>query len=92
MFGNALFVSDEVGKQGSPESAPITFDLIGVTIDWLRGRPSAADAAIEAKQYAEYQFPQPTTVDSTRLEYLPLGLAFLTVVGLGAGVWVVRRR
>ncbi len=92
VFGNAHFVSDDIGKQSPPGSAPITFDLVGVTIDWLRGRPSIAAAEIEAKTYAEYQFPQPSTVDRARLEYLPLGLAFLTIVGIGAGVWVVRRR
>jgi F0F1-type ATP synthase assembly protein I len=31
-------------------------------------------------------------VDTMRILYLPLGLAFLTVLGLGAGVWVIRRR
>ncbi|MBA4189447.1 MAG: hypothetical protein C0467_15765 [Planctomycetaceae bacterium] len=92
VYGNALFVSDEIGKNGSPDSAPISYDLIGVTIDWLRGRPSIAASGIEAKKYVEYQFPQPSTVDLTRLEYLPLALAFLIVVGLGVGVWFVRRR
>jgi len=92
VYGNALFVSDEMGKSGSPDSAPISFDLIGVTIDWLRGRPSIAASGIEAKKYVEYQFPQPSTVDLTRLEYLPLALAFLVVAGLGVGVWFVRRR
>jgi len=92
VYGNASFVSDVVGKQGSPDSAPITFDLIGVTIDWLRGRPSIAASGIEAKKYSEYQFPQPSTVDTTRLVWLPLGLTFLVVVGFGMGVWIVRRK
>ncbi len=92
VYGTAFIFSDQISKRFSPDSAPITFDLIAVTIDWLRGRPSIAASDIEAKKYVEYQFPQPSTVDLTRLEYLPLSLAFLVVVGLGVGVWFVRRR
>jgi len=87
-FGNSYFISDDVARQGRP----VSFDLIGVTIDWLREKPSIAAAGVEAKKYGEYRFPPPATVDTTRILYLPLGLAFLTVLGLGAGVWVIRRR
>jgi gliding motility-associatede transport system auxiliary component len=92
VFGNSYFVSDEVSRQSRSESAPLSYDLFGVTVDWLRDRPSIAAAGVEAKQYTQYRFPQPSSVDTVRILYLPLGLAFLTVVGLGAGVWVIRRR
>jgi hypothetical protein len=88
VFGSSLFVSDAAGRQGQPPS----FDMIGVAIDWLRERPSIATVGFESKKYTEYRFPHPTAVDTTRLLYLPLGLGFLTVLGLGAGVWVIRRR
>ena len=91
MFGNSVFVTDELARQ--TKRNPISFDLIGVTVDWLRGKESSAVVAgIEAKKYTEYSFPAPATVDFTRLVWLPLGLALLAVVGLGAGVWVIRRR
>jgi hypothetical protein len=92
VFGNSHFVSDETFRQSRAETAPLSFDLFGVTVDWLRDRPSIAAAGIEAKRYTEYRFPQPASVDTMRILYLPLGLAFLTVLGLGAGVWVIRRR
>ena len=92
VFGNSYFVSDEAFRQTRAETAPLSFDLFGVTVDWLRERPSIAAAGIEAKSYTEYRFPQPASVDTMRILYLPLGLAFLTVLGLGAGVWVIRRR
>jgi hypothetical protein len=92
VYGTAGLVSDEYAPQGAMASAPIEFDLIGVTVDWLRGRPSIAASDIEAKKYTSYQFPPPSEVNTMRLEYLPIGLAFLTIVGLGAGVWVVRRK
>jgi len=91
VFGNSLFVTDEFARQ--LKRNPISFDLIGVTVDWLRGKQaSAVVAGIEAKKYTEYTFPAPAAVDFTRLIWLPLGLALLTVIGLGAGVWVIRRR
>ena len=92
VFGNSFFVSDDAVRQSRSASAPLSFDLIGVSIDWLRDKPSIAVAGIESKKYSEYRFPQPAGVDTMRILYLPLGLAFLTVLGLGAGVWVIRRR
>ena len=92
VYGNARFVNDEYGKAASAASAPIEFDLIGVTVDWLRGRPPITASEIEAKKYSTYRFPPPSEVSSTRLEYLPLVLAIMSIVGLGAGVWVVRRK
>jgi hypothetical protein len=92
VFGSSYFVSDDVFRQTRGETAPLSFDLFGVSVDWLRDKPSIAAAGVETKKYTAYRFPQPSTVDTTRLLYLPLGLAFLTVLGLGAGVWVIRRR
>lgn len=70
-------------------TAPVEFDLIGATVDWLRDRPPVP-AGITTKTYTAYAFP--AKVDSTRLLWLPLGLAVLTVVALGTGVWVIRRK
>jgi hypothetical protein len=91
VIGNSFLVSDENARQFNGN--PLTFDLFGLSVDWLRDKQtSAAIADIEAKKYSEYTFPAPSSVDYTRLVWLPLGLALLTVVGLGAGVWVIRRR
>jgi hypothetical protein len=91
VFGSSLFISDEIVR--AERGRPFAFTLIGTAVDWLRDKQtSAAVADIEAKKYTEYTFPAPATVDFTRLIWLPLGLALLTVVGLGAGVWVIRRR
>ena len=31
-------------------------------------------------------------IDKMRLEYLPLGLIFLAVAGIGMGIWITRRQ
>ena len=90
VYGNGLMVSDAYASQFQSES-PVTFDLIGVTIDWLRDRPPVPTGVV-SKTYTTYIFPNPKTVDTTRLLYFPLGLGLLLVAGLGAGVWVIRRK
>lgn len=89
VIGNSVIFSDRVAS--ASRGTPITFDMIGVGIDWLRDRPPLA-TTVENKAYKEYQPPEPAAVDTTRLLYLPLGLGMLLVVGLGAGVWVIRRK
>jgi hypothetical protein len=92
VYGCSLFVSDAAARDHPPESSPITFDLVGVTVDWLRERPSVAAVAIKDKQYQVYEFPATSSVDDIRLLYLPLALGLLVIVGLGVGVWVIRRK
>jgi hypothetical protein len=92
VIGSSYFVSDDAARR-TRAAAPLSFDLVGMSVDWLREKTtSTAAAGIESKKYSEYRFPQPTAVDETRLKSLPLGLAFLAVVGLGTAVWVVRRK
>ncbi|MCE9560897.1 MAG: GldG family protein [Planctomycetes bacterium] len=88
VYGSGEFVSDRA-VQKRRNAVPVA--LMGVSIDWLRNRPSIGGKELEAKRYSEYQFPKPSTVDATRLEYLPIALALLTIIGLGGGVWIIRR-
>ena len=89
VIGNAYVVSDDYARR--VRGTPASFDLLAVSIDWLRDRPALA-TTVESKVYKEYTFPEPTAVDTTRLLYFPLGLGLLGVAGLGAGVWVIRRK
>jgi hypothetical protein len=94
VMGNAMLVSDEVAQSAGGRSStdvPITFDLVGVSVDWLRDRPPLP-AGVQNKVYVEYSVPDPVALNNTRLLYLPLGLGMVIVLGLGAGVWAVRRR
>lgn len=65
----------------------VGFRLIAASIDWLRDRP-VVDVA--NKQYGFYT-PQ-AKMDRMRLLFLPLGLSVLAIVGLSAGIWVIRRK
>lgn len=87
VYGSSDIVSD-AWAQRTQGTAPVEFDLVGVTIDWQRERPPVPNIA--SKTYTSYTFPP--KVDSTRVLWLPLGLAVLIVAGLGTGVWVIRRK
>lgn len=86
VFGNSIFVTD---AQVQGNTTPKMFELFGGTIDWLRERPAIAPGSA-GKEYK--YFVMPPTVDETRILWLPLGLALFTVIGIGAGVWVIRRK
>ncbi|HUR52517.1 MAG TPA: Gldg family protein, partial [Gemmataceae bacterium] len=89
VFGAGDFVSDATARRGGGASlVSPNVALIGATADWLRERP-AIGVGGGNKTYATYKLSP--TADDTRLVLLPLGLALLIVVGLGAGVWVIRR-
>jgi hypothetical protein len=94
VIGNGWIFSNEFASQfggRGTTSTPPTFDLLSVSIDWLRGRPPLPPG-LEGKRYEMYTFPQSEAISTTRLLYLPLGLAVIAVAGLGAGVWVMRRK
>jgi hypothetical protein len=93
VFGSSLFITDEYARRIRQGQSPLSFDMFGVTIDWLRDKStSIAASGIESKKYVTYQFPPPASVDNTRLIWLPLGLGLVSILGLGAGVWVIRRK
>jgi hypothetical protein len=90
VFGDGFIFSNFIARGYAPESPP-AFDLLGATIDWLRDRPPVP-AGVLSKTYSMYALPNPKTIDTARLRYLPLWLALLGVGGVGIGVWVTRRQ
>lgn len=88
VFATADRFSNAVQAQRS--GPPLTYELFSASLDWLRGREPIAPGIV--KDYATYQLPMGETINTTRLYLLPIGLALLAVAGLGAGVWVIRRK
>jgi hypothetical protein len=87
VFGDASWVanSDLSGRDGKTN-----FDLFASCVNWLRERPDIGAQAVADKARAEFRLPK--DVGGLRLLVLPVMLILLTVVCLGTGVWVVRRR
>ncbi|QJW96967.1 Gldg family protein [Frigoriglobus tundricola] len=89
VFGNGLIISDGIVRQGRDAGDPITFDLMGGTVDWLRDRP-LLNFGTEPKKYKTFTLP--ATADETRGLWFPLLFALMVVTGAGASVYLVRRR
>ena len=90
VFANGEIFSNDVQRPRGGGTPP-THELMSASLDWLRGRPPVA-VDVQSKEYKTYQLPPGETVNDTRLVWLPLGLALAAVAGLGAGVWVIRRK
>jgi len=85
VFGDATLVSNRVM---SDRSGGAYYDLVSSALAWLRERPS--NIGIEPKKSDVYVLNQAANV--SRMIWLPLILLSVSIVGLGTGVWVVRRR
>ena len=87
VYGASDFASDAQTRLKAGDTS-VGVVLISATADWLRERENIAPGE-GTKTYATYKLSP--TADDTRLVLLPLGMALLIVIGLGAGVWVIRR-
>lgn len=67
---------------------PEVYDFVQSLLGWLRDKP--ADIGIEAKKQDVYVIGSRTNFD--RMLYLPIFIMGFGVAGLGAAVWVVRRK
>ena len=90
VYGDGEIFTNRVAEAFGGES-PLSFDLLGATIDWLRDRPPVPSGVL-SKTYSVYVLPNAKTLDSGRLRYLPLWFTILGIGGLGVGVWLSRRQ
>jgi hypothetical protein len=86
VFGNASWVGNS--RVDEQRSAEPNFDLFASTLDWLRERPTSI--GVEPRTFKNYIMDR--SVSPMRLLLLPALFALVGIVGLAAGVWVVRRR
>lgn len=87
VFGDASWVSNsEIASRVGQNN----YDLFASCVNWLRERPDVGAQAVADKTRAEFRLPP--DVGGMRLLLLPVTLILLTVVCLGTGVWIVRRR
>jgi hypothetical protein len=82
VFGDASLASNPYVSQGP------YFDLVASCVDWLRNRPNSIGIAPKERNF----FALGPNVSSTRMIVLPGLIAALAIIGLGTGVWIVRRR
>ncbi len=88
VFGSGWLASDDASGQSLRGQSTAWQDLLGSTLDWARDRPVVP--GLTEKEYGQYTLKP--GFDRPRLVYVPLGIGLLIVLGLGAGVWVIRRK
>jgi hypothetical protein len=85
VFGNGSLVSNILVDKSN---RTLNYDLFASCVAWLRERPT--NIGIEPKNRDSYAFPVDANVG--RMVGLPAMLMVVGIIGLGTGVWVVRRR
>jgi gliding motility-associatede transport system auxiliary component len=84
-FGDVTFLTN---PEVSERSGSQNFALFASTLDWLGERPTSI--GIEPRNLAVYSMSP--TARFSYMVFLPGLLAVVLILGLGLGVWVVRRR
>jgi hypothetical protein len=86
VFGSATFATNpymtETGGQ-------LNYDLFSSALGWLRERPSSI--GLEPKKRNIFVLNVGDEVVS-RMRWLPATFMLITIIGLGTGVWLIRRR
>jgi hypothetical protein len=90
-IGNAEFVSNKSlaprGTRGR-DLGGVYVDLVTSSLAWLRERPGSI--GIAPKSHENFELPKETNI--SRVIWLPGALMAVTIIGLGLGLWTIRRR
>jgi len=86
IFGDASWAANQgISRQNSGR-----FELFVSILNWLRESPEIGKMADEKER--KFYSLGATPEGIVRLEWLPGFLICLTIIGLGGGIWIVRRR
>jgi hypothetical protein len=68
---------------------PHFYDFLTSSIEWLVERPG--NIGISPRESKSFSI-RADDIHPSRMKYLPLGLLLLSFLGLGTGIWIIRRR
>jgi hypothetical protein len=91
VFGDASWITDQAL---SSRLGKLNGDLFASCLAWLRGRSNIGkDVEDTSKSRQEFTLAGNVTPDRvTLMRFLPMILMLLGIVGLGGGIWLIRRR
>lgn len=90
VFSNASWISDQFLGERSPDRSTQNWTLFANSLTWLHERP---DTGVKADPREPDYFPRIKDSISYFNLVIPPGLLILVaILGLGVGVWMVRRR
>jgi hypothetical protein len=86
VIGSASFASNRYMNESSPLP---NYDLFASALSWLRERPSSI--GLEPKKRNIFALNVRDDV-LARMRWLPVTFMLIGIIGLGTGVWLIRRR
>jgi hypothetical protein len=86
VFGSAAFAGNRYMTESSGQ---LNYDLFSSALAWLRERPS--NIGLEPKKRNIFVLGVGDEVVS-RMRWLPVTFMVITIIGMGTGVWLIRRR
>jgi hypothetical protein len=87
VFGDTEFISNLDMMMGARTDA---YGLFVSSLEWMAERPGIIGT--EAKASESVEMPALVALNPTPVHAVPAWLMFLSIIGLGGGVWLVRRR
>ena len=88
VFGDAEFISN-LGLATDRKDTNYSFFVSA--LEWMADR-DAAFIGPRPKTTESFALEKTVAIDYSRIHLVPMWLMLLTVVGLGTGIWLVRRR
>jgi hypothetical protein len=84
VIGDSAFADNQFIRR-----EPHFYDFLTSSIEWLVERPG--NIGISPRESKSFML-RADDVQPGRMKYVPLGLMLLTFLGLGTGIWIIRRR
>jgi hypothetical protein len=88
VFGDTEFVGN-VGL--AQDRSGENYSLFVSALEWLADR-DATFVGPRPKETGSYALPKTVAAEYTRIYMTPMWLMLLTIIGVGTGIWLVRRR
>jgi hypothetical protein len=86
VFGDTEFISNVAMMQADRTE----YSLFVSCLEWMAEHEQLIGP--QPKETTVVMMPQNLAIQYTKIHLVPLWLMFLTIVGLGGGIWLVRRR
>ncbi len=86
LFGDTEFISNAM--IAGPNS--INYSLFVSALEWMAEHEGLVGPQPKTQEIVE--MPAGAAMNFTRIHLVPLWLMFLAIIGVGGGIWLVRRR
>jgi hypothetical protein len=91
VVGDTEFISNNGLTSPRERTRENHYALFVSALEWM-AEHGEVPIGVRPKETASFSLPPKVADESTRIHLIPMWLMLLTVIGLGTGIWLVRRR